>query len=71
MLNDQRFAAAVCSPDQRYGLLEAMIQHPSYIQKAYVLLADRHDTASGADSLQSAIMSVVPSFGTPASRTWG
>jgi hypothetical protein len=60
MLNDQRFAAAVGSPDQGYGLLEAMIQHPSYIQKAYVLLADRHYTASGADSLQTAIMSVVP-----------
>lgn len=60
MLNDQRFAAAVGSPDQGYGLLEAMIQHPSYIQKGYVLLADRHYTASGADSLQTAIMSVVP-----------
>ena len=71
MLNDQRFAAAVCSPDPGYGLLEAMIQHPSYIQKAYVLLADQRDTASGADSLQSAIMSVVPSFGTPASKDPG
>ena len=60
MLNDQRFAAAVGSPDQGYGLLEAMIQHPSCIQKAYVLLADRHYTTSGADSLQTAIMSVVP-----------
>ncbi len=60
MLNDRRFAAAVGSPDQGYGLLQAMIQNPSYIGKAYALLADRHYTVSGADSLQSAIMSVVP-----------
>ncbi len=60
MLNDRRFAGAVGSPDQGYGLLEAMIQNPSYIGKVYTLLADRHYTVSGADSLQSAIMSVVP-----------
>jgi hypothetical protein len=62
MLNDQRFAAAVGPPDQGYRFLEAMIQHPSYIQKAYALLSDRQYTASGADSLQTAIMSVVPEF---------
>jgi hypothetical protein len=31
----------VGSPDQGHGLLEAMIQHSSYIQKAHALLADR------------------------------
>jgi hypothetical protein len=60
MLNDLRFAAAVGSPDQGYGLLEAMIANPGYIVKAYELLADRSYSSSGADSLQSAIMSVVP-----------
>jgi hypothetical protein len=60
MLNDRRFAAAVGSPDQGYGLLEAMIRNPSYIGKVYPLLADRQYAVSGADSLQTAIMSVVP-----------
>jgi hypothetical protein len=60
MLNDLRFAAAVGSPDQGYGLLEAMIANPDYIVTAHELLADRSYSSSGADSLQNAIMSVVP-----------
>jgi hypothetical protein len=60
MLNDLRFAAAVGSPDQGYGLLEAMIANPDYIVKAHELLADRSYSSSGADSLQNAVMSVVP-----------
>ena len=60
MLNDLRFAAAVGSPDQGYGLLEAMIANPDYIVRAHELLADRSYSSSGADSLQNAIMSVVP-----------
>ena len=57
MLNDQRFAMAVGSPDQGYGLLEAMIANPAYIEEAQELLADRSYSASGADSFQSAVMS--------------
>lgn len=60
MLNDLRFAAAVGSPNEGYGLLEAMIANPDYIVRAHELLADRSYTSSGADSLQNAIMSVVP-----------
>jgi len=60
MLNDLRFAAAVGSPNEGYGLLEAMIANPDYIVKAHELLADRSYSSSGADSLQNAIMSVVP-----------
>ncbi len=60
MLNDERFAAAVGSPDQGYGLLEAMIGKPEHIWQAYELLADPHVTASGADSLRNALMLAVP-----------
>jgi len=60
MLNDDRFAAAVGSPDQGYGMLEAIIRDPEKLRQAYELLADAHLTASGADSLQNSLMSVVP-----------
>lgn len=60
MLNDDRFAAAVGSPDQGFGMLEAIIRDPEKLQQAYELLADAHLTASGADSLQNSLMSVVP-----------
>jgi len=60
MLNDDRFAAAVGSPDQGYGMLEAIIQNPDQLRQAYELLADAHLTASGADSLQNSLMFVVP-----------
>ncbi len=60
MLNDERFAAAIGAPDQGYGLLEGMIQEPSYIANAQALLEDPDLTSSGADSLQNALMSLMP-----------
>jgi len=60
MLNDDRFAAAVGSPDQGMGLLEAMIANPDFIGDALLLLTDDRLTATGADSVQNALMEVVP-----------
>jgi hypothetical protein len=60
MLNDDRFALAVGSPDQGYGLLEAMIADPEQILRAHELLMDDRYTASGADSLQTALIDVFP-----------
>lgn len=60
MLNDNRFTSALGSPDQGYGMLEAMIDHPVYIPKAQALLANHNYSAAGADSLQNAIMGAVP-----------
>ena len=51
MLNDDRFAAAVGSPDQGMGLLEAMIGNPDFIGDALLLLTDDRLTATGADSV--------------------
>ncbi len=60
MLNDERFAMALGSPDQGFGMLESLINHPDQIPRARELLNDPSLTASGADSIQNAVMEVVP-----------
>jgi hypothetical protein len=58
ILNDDRFRAAVGSPDQGYGLLGVLSDDPRAIRRALGLVERRDLKAAGADSLQNAIMSI-------------
>lgn len=62
MLNDERFAAAVGSPDQGYGLLLALIENPDHIRTARELLEDDGAgyTLSGATSFQTGLFRALP-----------
>jgi hypothetical protein len=58
LLNDGRFVAAVGSPDQGWGMLEAMIEDPNSIADAWNLLREQGDllTVSGVTSFQYVLM---------------
>jgi len=58
LLNDARFVGAVGSPDQGWGLLEAIAADPGLVQDAWNLLTERGTelTAFGTTSFQYALM---------------
>ena len=57
LLNDDRFVAAVGAPDQGWGLLEALIERPSTIVDAHMLLQGGSEyTRTGATSFQYAFL---------------
>jgi hypothetical protein len=64
LLNDGRFVSAVGAPDQGWGLLEAMIDSPTSIADAWILLREGNErlTASGDTSFQYAFMLRYPRF---------
>lgn len=62
LFNYEPFAAAVGAANQGYGALEAMSEHPEWVQTAYDLMraGGRRYTASGALSFQAALFQAVP-----------